>query len=310
MGHSIFDGKLTNTAMVNGRLEELTDEFLLQTDAYEQAPRFYEVIRVIDGIPLFFEDHLLRLQKSISTADSFSDEALAGLGKSVNEYIFSEGLTEGNIKLVVSMGDSFVFRSAHYYPPESSYLGGVKVGIFRTTRHNPNVKILLDDYKARVARAIEEGDGSGPYFEVLLASQASLSDQGDPSLETDPAKAVPDHFSSEYITEGSRSNAFFVKDGKIWTAPDDLILKGITRKYILEAISNAGFEVTYKPVKVEEFGKEVQGGFLSGTSIGVLPIASVDAIKLNSAEDDIVKKIRTEYLLLVNRYLNDHLDRV
>ena len=36
------------------------------------------------------------------------------------------------------------------------------------------------------------------------------------------------------ITEGSRSNIFFLKDETLVTAPDNAVLNGITRKHILE----------------------------------------------------------------------------
>ena len=38
-----------------------------------EQPTVYEVIRVIQGIPLFLEDHMERLQRSAETLDSDAD---------------------------------------------------------------------------------------------------------------------------------------------------------------------------------------------------------------------------------------------
>ena len=50
-------------------------------------------------------------------------------------------------------------------------------------------------------------------------------------------------------TEANRSNVFVVREGVVWTAPDDgTILQGVTRDTMIEAARGAGIEVIEAPV--------------------------------------------------------------
>ncbi len=44
-----------------------------------------------------------------------------------------------------------------------------------------------------------------------------------------------------YITEGSRSNVFLIKDGVIYTPADRDVLLGITRAKVIDLIRDYGF---------------------------------------------------------------------
>ena len=46
--------------------------------------------------------------------------------------------------------------------------------------------------------------------------------------------------------------------------------------------------------------------FLTGTSIGVLPVSSVEGTTLPSARDETIARIRTEYDRIVSEYIRDH----
>ncbi len=66
-------------------------------------------------------------------------------------------------------------------------------------RDNPNVKIIKADYKEAVADGFARNNKFGRPFELLLADQKGL------------------------LTEGSRSNLFFIRDNQVITAPDERI---------------------------------------------------------------------------------------
>ena len=109
------------------------------------------------------------------------------------------------------------------------------------------------------------------------------------------------------ITEGSKSNAFFVKNNAIYTAPGDAVLKGITRKYVFEACNNAGFDVKEQFIAADEL-KDISGAFLSGTSIKVLPISTIDGRTYNSSANPVVSAVRREYDKLLEKYIEDNVN--
>ncbi len=238
----------------------------------------YEVIRVIRGIPLFYQDHYDRLASTFMTIG----KPLAADTNRLKEYL--KKLLEMNksdfcnIKVIVFEKDGYQnvlsYISKSYYPSEAEADTGVRTGIFRLERSNPNAKLLNRVYKDAVSAQIKEGG----YFEVLLVD------------------------SHERITEGSRSNVFFVRKDRILTAPGEHVLKGITRKYVLEACRNAGYETVEEFIETEGLSN-VDGAFLSGTSIKVLPIASIDEIAVHSSVNPVVTAVRREYDLLLEKYI-------
>lgn len=77
-----------------------------------------------------------------------------------------------------------------------------------------------------------------------------------------------------YVTECPRSNLFLVtNDGRIVT-PSENILKGITRKKVIE-LAQKDFIVEERPVHLEEI-KSAREAFITSTTKQVLPVAAVD----------------------------------
>ncbi len=78
------------------------------------------------------------------------------------------------------------------------------------------------------------------------------------------------------VTEGSSSNLFIVKNGKLHTHPlDNLILGGITRIVILEIAKQTEIEVVESPFTLEDLfaADEV---FVTSTTSEIMPIVNID----------------------------------
>ena len=95
------------------------------------------------------------------------------------------------------------------------------------------------------------------------------------------------------ITEGSRSNVFFIKDGEVYTAPSEKVLLGVTRSKILEIIRYLGAALHEEAVAAEDIGS-FDAAFISGTSPKVMPIASVGEVSFD-VNDPILRKIMEKY---------------
>jgi branched-chain amino acid aminotransferase len=264
----------------NGALKSASEPVYADSTSGRSA---YEVIRIIDGVPLFFEDHYERMKgtfKAIGKPLQMTQEQLAD---NIKKLLSANNMKVCNVKIVVSDTDGsqqqVAYLSHSYYPSEQEADAGVKTGLMRIERKNPNAKILNKSYKDAVNAKLAEGG----FFEVLL-----VNDQG-------------------MITEGSKSNAFFVKNNAIYTAPGDAVLKGITRKYVFEACRNAGFDVKEQFIRADEL-KDISGAFLSGTSIKVLPISTIDGRTFNSSANPAVSAVRREYDKLLEKYIEDNVN--
>jgi len=241
----------------------------------------YEVIRVIDGVPLFFEDHYNRLKSTFKAVGKHLDLTESQLADNIKKLLGTSGNMNCNVKVVLLdealHQEQLVYISKSYYPTETEFNTGVKTGLLQIERKNPNAKIFNKAYKDAVEKKLTEGG----YFEVILVDGEGR------------------------ITEGSKSNMFFVKNDRIVTAPGEFVLKGITRKYVFDACRNAGLDVAEEFVRADDIGR-VDGCFLSGTSIKVLPVKSIDDVVLNSAGNHVITAVRHEYDRIIREYIDRH----
>lgn len=250
------------------------DKFGLSVSQDERI--FYEVIRCIQGVPLFLEDHLERLFNSHREIKRSINEIIRDIGSLID----SEKIFNGNIRIESSADVLLVYPSKYNYPDESFYKKGVNTGTIVFERKNPNRKVFSSDYVQTVANKLKSKGPFGDYFEILLLSK------------------------DKRITEGSKSNVFFTSKNKIYTAPEEEILKGITRKYVLKAIENSNGKLESETLSVDEIGDKCDGCFLTGTSINVLPVYSVENVVMDSAKNPMIKNIMVAYEEIVNEYIN------
>jgi branched-chain amino acid aminotransferase len=145
------------------------------------------------------------------------------------------------------------FFISHSYPSEQEYLEGVSTDLLLVERKNPNSKIVQKSIREMADQLIADQK----LYEVLLVDRDGK------------------------ITEGSRSNVFFVKDEVFFTAPPSKVLVGITRQKVVECLKELGFEVIEKCVTTKEINS-YDAVFLTGTSPKVLPVRSIGTIKYNT----------------------------
>ena len=97
------------------------------------------------------------------------------------------------------------------------------------------------------------------------------------------------------ITEGSRSNIFFLKGDTLVTAPDNVILNGITRKHILEICRENQIIVELACVKAKEISK-FDAVFMTGTSPTLLPFYCIED-KFFNVRLPLMERLRRLYMV-------------
>jgi branched-chain amino acid aminotransferase len=253
--------------ILNGELRpvEIFDNSLVN-----KGDSVYEVIRMVGGIPIFFKDHMERLKESVRLRGY---EQLADMSTLKNDIIklsSSEKKKEINIKLVFNYGSDtnnyLIYYIDSVYPSAVQYSKGVKGILYFAERKDPEAKVI--NYRLR-SSIHQELVNEGAY-EALLVNDQNL------------------------ITEGSKSNIFFLMGEKLITAPDELILKGITRKHILQICKENGIEVIFNCVNADETGN-YEAVFMTGTSPMVLPFNCINDVFFN-VNNPLMKKLRELYM--------------
>jgi len=242
----------------------------------------YEVIRIIDGRALFLEDHFERLVSSIHLGGLLFEMEFSEFRQHIIELTKLNRKQNGNVKFILSEVEkvnqwSFSFIP-HSYPSPIDYEKGVATGLFFAERENPNAKMLQKAVSEKANQSIADKQ----LYEVLLVDRNGK------------------------ITEGSRSNVFFVKGNLFYTAPASKVLVGVTRKKVMECIDELDFTVIEEAVSASETGT-FDAVFLTGTSPKVLPVNRIDTIHFNT-KNIYVEQLMAKYNLMIDTYLQVQVD--
>ena len=269
---------------------EMTEKFLISNDkvipvseagtlSAGSSRTIYEVIRVISGVPLFLERHLARMEASAKligyTGKLISDK----VQNSIFELIKANNNPDKNVKIIAynlenSTPDYMAYFIQSSYPAPEEYRKGVNGILLNEERTNPNAKIVNSSFKERVAAALTHAKA----YEALLVN------------------------SENEITEGSRSNVFFVKNGTVLTAPGGNVLIGITRLCVFELCEKLNIKVLEKPINTAMLG-EIDGVFMTGTSPKILPISKIDDMHFSSSANPVIKALMKGYDNMVVEYI-------
>ena len=245
-----------------------------------RGKNIYEVIRVIRGKPLFLEDHFNRVVNSaeLSRLKIWYDQNM--LRENLRNLISANKLQIGNIKFVFHFEREkkynyfFAYPVPYSYPSLDDYNFGVSLLTHQFQRPQPNVKNWFPDFRAKTAELKEKNE----VFEILL-----VNDEG-------------------VVTEGSQSNFYIVKGNRIITPPKNIILPGITRKYVFRICKEQNIEIKEQNFKVFDVLNS-ESAFITGTSPKILPVSEIDG-KRFLVKNFMLQKLMNEYDKVVEDYIS------
>lgn len=215
----------------------------------ENDVSIYEVVRVEDSIPLFLEAHLKRFYDSARLEGKVIEITAAEIRQRLRGLIEENGIVFGNIKFVYrwsASGDQqfYAWAMPFFYPNKQQYKEGVFVETMSAERPNPNAKKVLTLLRDRADEQIEKLR----CFEVVYLNIKNE------------------------ITEGSRSNIFFVHNQQLVTSELSSVLPGVTRAAVIDLANRHGIQVVERKIPLSDLD-EFSSCFLSGTSPKILPVS-------------------------------------
>jgi len=253
--------------VLNGALQP-SDSF--DNSLVYEGDSVYEVIRIVKGNPVFFHDHMERLETSVKIKQKRLLAGLSALRRDIINLSKTEKRKETNLKIVFNYNQDsenyLVYFIEPIYPSEEQYKKGVKGILFYAERKDPESKVINHKLRSSIYhKLILEGG-----YEALLVNE------------------------DDCITEGSRSNIFFLKNEILTTAPDETVLNGITRKHILDICRENKFKVEFKCVPVSSI-PDYESVFMTGTSPMVLPFYCIGNVNFN-VRITLIERLRMLYL--------------
>lgn len=255
--------------LINGYIEKVEDF----SDRLDKATKvIYEVLRVVNGKPLFVKEHIDRMEKSfniISKPFPYNYNEITGY---LNKVINANNNIEGNIKITFDTKTEAIkiYYIQHSYPSKDLYDNGVKTILYHGERENPNAKIINNNFRELVNAEIVKANA----YEAILVDR------------------------NGFITEGSKSNIFMISGNTLITAKAENVLRGVTRDKIILLAKENGIKVEESEVYYKELSN-VDAMFISGTSPKILPIKQVDNIRLD-VDNKVLRLLMEKYEFLIN----------
>lgn len=275
--------------LINGRLISMDETVVSMEDRGHQfGDGVYEVTKVYNGRCFALRPHLDRLYQSLRAIRIPAIYTFEELVQFHEALIKESGITEGAIYLQITRGTA---PRVHPFPEQVVPCLTMSIrpaGPINQEMREKGVKIILIPDERWLRCDIKS---LNLLSNVLGKQQAK---------EAGCYEAVM--VRGEYVTEGTSSNFFVVKDGVIWTHPaTNLILKGITRSIILERLAkDLDLTILEKPFDIS-FVKGVSEAFLTGTSTEIMPVTSIDGKAVHDGTvGPITRKLQLAYTQLID----------
>jgi branched-chain amino acid aminotransferase len=191
------------------------------------------------------------------TPQEWAIRIMATGGQSDNNFLPTPGRNTLAVLVEPIIVDALPY---HHHHPES----GVRIITTRSERERPTVK-------------------STNYITAIMAMQEAVQSGAVEALHVD---------AHGMVSEGTRTNIFFVlmtrddnKNNVIVTAPDDILLQGVTRKVMIELIEqDEHLTLSVRPISLDEVMTSATEAFLTSSTKEILPVIAIDGQPIGNGQ--------------------------
>ena len=262
---------MSREAFVNGEYTEyINSKVHIEDRGYQFADGVYEVFAVLDSKIVDYEGHIKRLYRSLKELNIASPIQRKSYKFHINEIIKRNIIQDGLVYLQVTRG----VASRDFKFPKYSKSSIVIIG--KNTSLNNYNNNFFKGIKVKTTKDIRWKRVDIKSLNLLppvLAKQYA-SDNG-----CEEAWLLDD---DGYITEGSSSNAWIVKNKTVITRPvSSSILNGITRSTLIKSLSKVGYKFIERRFNINDI-KDADEAFITSATQFVMPVIAVDNIKISN----------------------------
>ena len=245
---------------INNQFLPATDGSLPVSDlSIQRGYALFDYLKVVNGIPLYVDDHLDRLFHSAEQLHLPIIHTREALKDIIRQLMQHNHQPHSGIRITLTGGNSpdgysiaapnlIISQSPLQLPTPEAVERGIKLMTFPHQRQLPHVKTT--DYI------------------MAIWLQPQVKEQGADDIL---------YYNEASISECPRANIFMVKEGKLIT-PAQNILKGVIRKHVLQLAADM-LPVEERDIPLQEL-KLAEEVFITSTTKQVLPVRQVDEVVL------------------------------
>lgn len=252
--------------MLNGVAVGADEATLPATDrALTHGLGLYETLKLVDGVPVFFEEHLARMRGGLDELGIAPPTSEAELAEQICRLSQATGMSTGACRLLVTAG-----------PPDGS----------------PSLLIQIDQrtFPQRPLRVITyRGVRVRAQLKAMTVMQSYLAQRAAKAAGADDAILVDDE---GHLFEGATSNMFIVRGGGLVTPPaEGAILPGVLRAKVEQLAAGNGITVVEAFARVADLRAD-DGMLLTSSVRGIVPVDKVDDHELR-VDGELLERLRS-----------------
>lgn len=270
---------------LNGSIVAEKDAKLPITDlSVTRGYGIFDYFRIVKKKPFLLDDYLDRFIKSSEYTGIKIPISRSEIKEVINELIKKNNLENSGVRMILTGGAStnafdpsepnFLMIYENSFPPSGpDYDNGIKLMTHHYQREWSRIKSIN-------------------YFTVVHLL---------PTIRSKSASDVLYYYNGK-VLECSRSNFFIIRNDKIIT-PVENILLGVTRKKVIE-LSRLNFEVEERDVSLEE-ALAADEAFVTGTGRKILPVVKIDDTVIGSGKPGkVTQRVSSIFDVFEEEYLS------
>ena len=276
---------MSREAFVNGEYTDYNKSYIhIEDRGYQFADGVYEVFAVLDSKIVDYEGHIKRLYRSLNELRITTPIQKEAYKFHIKEIIKRNIIKDGLVYLQVTRG----VASRDFKFPKDSKSSIVIIGKNTPSDYyNENFNKGISIKTTKDLRWKRVDIKSLNLLPPVLAKQYAIdNDCAEAWLLDDDG----------YITEGSSSNAWIVKNKTVITRPvSNSILNGITRSTLINSLMKVGYKFTERRFNLRDI-KDADEAFITSATQFVMPVISVNSFKIgNGNVGEFVKLFKDIY---------------
>ena len=251
--------------IINNEIVPDSEAFLPAKDiGFRRGYAAFDYLRLVDGKPLFIDDHLDRFENSSRLMGldwPFSREELKA---KLLELTQKNNLSEVGLQLFLTGGEAVDSVT----PTTPNFLAlTVALPVFKPELFSEGASLISYEYQ----RDLPEIKSNNYLMAVSLIKKMK-----------DASAVDALYFSGEEILETTKSNFFIVDNNDTVITAKDKILKGVTRKNLLK-VAHEAYKVEERVITWDEV-KNAKEAFVTSTTKGAQPIVKIDDIAIGDGK--------------------------
>ena len=272
-------------AFINGKFIKKEEAAINITDlAIQRGYGIFDFIRAYNNRPVFIDDHLERFFYSAEKMNLKINYSYEELKAFIHELIEKNNIPESGVKIILTGGyaeDGYTVADANLIITQ------IPIKLIEKN-FDKGIQLITKEYRRQFPR-VKTID----YLMGIYMQQEIKQKNADDVL----------YFFNNEISECPRANFFIVTEKDKIITPAQHVLRGITRKKIMEFPEFDCIEATINTEDIS-LAKEA---FITSSTKNVLPVVAIDGKKIRDGKPgEVTKKIAERLKKLKEAYLSTY----